>query len=145
MNLIAFWYEMIPEKHFWFYGDGAFHCMETLKKLSNTRVQSDFANVNFSRDIWDLKKNCWWLLHLVSNFFFFNLENMYSFFSKRNVWSLWFMLYSCHGKKRDPVYCERRHLSKIKGRKYHLIDKQSCPAWHFPNPSKDTQSWSSVT
>lgn len=49
------------------------------------------------------------------------------------------------GKKRDAVYCNERHIRKMKGGKYHLIDKQSCPAWHFSNPFKDTHSWNSMS
>lgn len=107
-----------PRKVFLILWEWNFSLYGTFKKLLNARVQSDFANVNFSRDIWYLKKNCWWLLHLASNFFFFfNLENMYGFFSKRNVCTLWFMLYSCHGKKRDPVYGNGGHIRKIKRKK----------------------------
>lgn len=38
--------------------------------LSHARVQSDFANVNFSRDVWDIKKiaDDFYILHLTSFF-----------------------------------------------------------------------------
>ena len=85
---ILIWNE--PRKVLLLLWDWNFSLYGTLKELLNARVQSDFANVNFSRDFWDLRKNCWWRLHLASIFFFFHLENMYSCLSKRNVWSLWF-------------------------------------------------------
>lgn len=143
MNLIAFWYEMSPQRYFWFYGNGTFHSMELSQSCwIEFKV---ILQMLISLGIFGTFKNCWWLLHLASNIFFFSFGNMYSYLCKRNVWSLWLKLYSCHGKKRDPVYCCRRHIRKIKGGKYHLIDKQSCPAWHFSNPFKDTHSWSSVS
>lgn len=37
-------------------------------------------------------------------------------------------LCSRHSKKRDPVYCYKRHIRKIKGGKYDLTDKQLYPA-----------------
>lgn len=42
----------------------------TFTELLNSRVQSDFANVNFSRDLWDIKKvtDDFYILHLT--FFF---------------------------------------------------------------------------
>lgn len=107
----------------------------TLKELLNTRVQSDFANVNFSRDFWDLRKNCWWLLHLAS--IFFCIWKTCTVASIRGMCGVrGSRLCSRHSKKTDPVYCYKRHIRKIKGGKYHLIDKQLYPAWHFSNPSR---------
>lgn len=140
MNLIAFWHEISPERYFCFYGTGTSHCMELSKSCWMPEFKVILQMLISLGIFGTLKKICWWLLHLASNIFFFHLENMYSCLSKRNVWSLWFMLYSCHGKKRDPVYCYRRHIRKIKGGKYHLRDKQSWLAWYFSNPSKDTHS-----
>lgn len=54
-----------------FMGLELFSLYGTSKKFLNASVQSDFANVNFSRDLGDLKKSCWWLRHLAPNIFFF--------------------------------------------------------------------------
>lgn len=126
-----------PRKVLLLLWDWNFSLYGTLKELLNARVQSDFANVNFSRDFWDLRKNCWWLLHLASIFFFFFIWKTRTVVSVRGMCGVCgSRLCSRHSKKRDPVYCYKRHIRKIKGGKYDLTDKQLYPAWHFYNPSR---------
>lgn len=136
MNLIAFWYEMSPERYFCSYGTGTFHCMELSKNCWTPEFKVILQMVISPGIFGTLEKNCWWLLHLASIFFFFIWKTCTVASVRRMCGVCGCSLCSRHSKKRDPVYCYKRYIRKIKGGKYHLIDKQLCPAWHFSNPSR---------